>query len=245
LSNALLFYKNIVPVDRTQHKNWSLNPIANASFTKQAHAVLLLGTEFVEAAREYPIVFVRNAEYVTPVALLGLREGENLFVDAEGKWQARYIPSYVRRYPFVFAETADKQLLLSLDSEFAGLDQTGKTGQRLFDANGQETEFLKHTLGFVQAFQADFMRTHELCTELDKLGLFKDMNIQATLNTGERYNMNGFYVVDEQKLLALPEAEITRLFKSGILGAVYAHLMSLGNAAQLVNRLAESSTVSA
>lgn len=245
MSSSLLFYQNIVPLDRTQHKRWSLKPINDAAFTKQAHAVLLLGTEFVEAAREYPIVFVRNADVVTPVALLGLREGENLFVDAAGQWQGRYVPGYIRRYPFVFAETADKQLLLSLDDGYAGLDKSGKTGQRLFDDQGQDAELLKNMLAFVQAFQTDFVRTTELCAELEKLGLFKDMTIQATLNNGASYSMNGFYVVDEQALLNLAEADVARLFKRGMLGAVYAHLMSLGNVQQLVNRLSTTGSAAA
>lgn len=244
MSNTLQFYQNVVPVDRNQHKNWSLRSIPDAGFSRNTHAVLLLGTEFVEAAREYPIVFVRNGEQVMPLAMLGLREGENLFVDELGKWHARYIPAYVRRYPFVFSEVAGtQQLLLSLDSDYPGLDKEGKDGKRLFDQEGQETEFLKNMLTFSQGFQDDYLRTQQLCIELDKLGLFKDMNLEATLPNGNRFNMGGFLVINEQKLQELEQADLVHLFKTGILGAIYAHLMSLGNSVQLVNRLAEREEV--
>ncbi len=243
MSNTLQFYQTIVPIDRNLHKSWTLRATADAGFTRNAHAVLLLGSEFVEASREYPIVFVRNGDQVMPVAMLGLREGENLFVNEHGQWQARYVPAYVRRYPFTFAEVPGGQALLSLDTSYAGLDQEGKAGQALFDQDGKETDFLKNMLAFAQGFQDDYQRTRLVCAEIDKLGLFKGMNMQATLANGGSFNMGGFLVVDEQKLLQLDDATITNLFKSGLLGTLYAHLISLGNANQLVARLAERDVV--
>jgi hypothetical protein len=239
MSNSLQFYHDIVPIDRSLHKDWALNPIQDAGFSRNAHAVLLLGSEFVEASREYAIVFVRNGEQVMPVVMLGLREGENLFVGDNGKWDARYLPAYVRRYPFTFAEIPGGQGLLSLDSAYPGLDKEGKEGQRLFNEDGSDTDLIKNMLNFAQGFQDDYVRTGQVCAELDKLGLFNDMNIEATLTSGGRFNIGGFLVIDEQKLLALESQEVMSLFKSGIMGTIYAHMISLGNANQLINRLAE------
>lgn len=244
MNNNLQFYQDIIPIDRTLHQQWALSPLPNAEFSRSAHAVLLLGSEFVEASHEYPIVFVRNGEQVMPIALLGLRDGENLFVDAQGKWDARYIPAYVRRYPFTFTEVPGGHALLSIDKACLGLDKTGQIGQRLFDQEGKETDLLKNMLVFTQSYQEDYLRTRQLCTELDKLGLFKDMNMMATLPNGERFNMNGFLVVDEQKLLGLEQADITSLFRSGALGSIYAHLISMGNATHLMNKLAVRNAVS-
>lgn len=215
-----------------------MRPIPDAGFSRNAHAVLLLVAEFVEATREYPILFVRNGGQVMPVALLGLRESENLFVDEHGKWDARYFPAYVRRYPFTFSEAPGGQMLLSMDSSYSGLDKDGGEGQRLFEQGGKESGFLRNMIAFAQGFQEDYIRTRQLCADLDKLGLFKDMNMEATLSSGGRFNMGGFLVVDEQKLLGLEQQDITLLFKSGVLGSVYAHLMSLGNTNHLLNRMA-------
>lgn len=234
MSNAAKYYQNIVPVDRNLHTNWSVRPLADAGFCRGDHVVMLLASEFVEACREYPIVFLRNTTGIVPVAVLGLGESQNLFVNGQGQWEARYVPAYVRRYPFAFAETADGQLLLSLDGDYAGLDKAGKTGQRLFDQSGLETDFLKNMLDFVQRFQDDAMRTGLLCAELDQLGLFKSGN----LNNGGQVSLGGFLMVDEQKMAQLGEAEIASLFRSGALGAIYAHLISLGNVNSLAQRLA-------
>ncbi len=38
-----------------------------------------------------------------PAVLLGIRDQENLYVDDNGAWNAKYIPAFVRRYPFVFS----------------------------------------------------------------------------------------------------------------------------------------------
>lgn len=234
------FYKEIVPVDRTLHKNWTVRAIPDAGFTRNSHAVLVLASEFAELSREYPIVFVRNGDQVAPMAMLGLREGENLFVDEQGKWHARYVPAYVRRYPFTFSEVEGTgQLLLSLDPEYPGLSKDGGDGLRLFDEQGQDTDFLKGMLDFAQRFQDDYVRTLQFCKVLATLDLLKDMNVDAQLPTGARFNMGGFQIVDEEKLKALDNEEIARMFRNGMMGTIFAHLISLGNVTNLLPKLAE------
>lgn len=113
-------------------------------------------------------LFVRNGEQIAPVAMLGLRDGENLFIDDAGKWLGEYVPAYVRRYPFVFSETPEGQALLSMDSAYPGLDKSGgdTAPRRLFDAAGNETDFLKETLTFLEQFQAGYLRTMQFSAEL-------------------------------------------------------------------------------
>ena len=102
----LLFYKNPVPLNKNDHKDKKISSIGqNFMFAGQTNSVILAGVEFGEAAKEYPIVFSQAGDKVVPVALLGLRNEENLFVDDKGGWDGRYIPSFVRRYPFILAET--------------------------------------------------------------------------------------------------------------------------------------------
>lgn len=241
MSNSPHFYQNVVPIDRHLHANWSLSPLADAGFSRGSHAVPLLASEFVEAAREYPIVFLRNAGQLLPVAVLGLREGENLFVNEQGQWFARYIPAYMRRYPFIFADVAEGETWLAVDGDYPGLDKTGQSGQRLFDQDGQETAFLKNMLAFVQGFQDDYMRTVQLCAELERLGLFKE----ASLNTGGQVSMHGFLMIDEQKLMQLAQADVFKLFRGGAMGTLFAHLISLGNINHLAQRQAEREAAAA
>lgn len=115
---AFAFYQKVVALNSDVHRNmrFAANE-ANFLFARDTTAVLLAGVEFAEAGREYPIVFIRGQDQqLRPVALLGVRNGENLFVDEQGKWDARYIPAFVRRYPFVLAEGGAKgQLVVCID----------------------------------------------------------------------------------------------------------------------------------
>lgn len=102
----VLFYERPVPLNRTEHKDLRIKPIPNLKFASTVHSVPLTGVEFPAAARDLPILFGGlTVDSAGPLALLGLRENENLFINADGHWEANaYIPAFVRRYPFVLAE---------------------------------------------------------------------------------------------------------------------------------------------
>lgn len=231
------FYRQVVQLDREQHREWSLRPTQDAGFARNAHAVLALVTEFADLSREYPLVFVRNGERVFPVAMLGLREGENLFVESDGHWAARYVPAYVRRYPFIFSETPEGQLMLSIEESFAGLNKIGGEGVRLFDEDGKESEYLKQALEFSRRFQEGYNLSVGLGQSLDDMGLLKEMNLNAQLPDGMQIHMSGIYIVDEQKLQALTDVEVARLFRNGQLGLIFIHLASIGNVMALLPKL--------
>ena len=71
--------------------------------------------EFVAAQRSLPIVFTSGDDAI-PIALMGLNEGVNVFVDAEGKINLPnfYVPAYIRRYPYMLAKLTPNAEELSL-----------------------------------------------------------------------------------------------------------------------------------
>ncbi len=88
----LLFYENPVALNKVTHKDIKIKPGgSDFSFAKNTNSVILARVEFTEAAKEYPIVSAQAGESIVPVALLGLRNEENLFVKDDGTWDARYI----------------------------------------------------------------------------------------------------------------------------------------------------------
>jgi hypothetical protein len=168
---------------------------------------------------------------------VGLRSQDNLFVDGEGRWDARYIPAFVRRYPFVLAELPGRtDLALCVDEAFEGLNTV--EGEPLFDAMGKNTPFLQNALDFLSRYQAEYVRTEAFCQRLEQLGLLVEMNAKADLADGRSFTVNGLMIVDEQKLLALPDAAVLALFRSGELHLVSMHLVSLSNMQKLVDRMA-------
>ena len=111
-------------------------------FAKDVNSVPLLASEFDLSSTEYAIVFSGEGKDVMPAALLGIRDQENLYVDESGAWNAKYIPAFVRRYPFVFSTQDKNTFNLCLDEDFPGVNRKG-VGERLFDAEGERTQYLR------------------------------------------------------------------------------------------------------
>lgn len=232
--SELLFYERVVALNEQKHANLRVNPITRFEFARRANSVPILGAEFAECAREYPIVFTAGAGAMVPAVLLGLRESENLFVGADGKWDGLYVPAFIRRYPFAPGKDGEGKLLVCID-EAAGCFDTAK-GEPLF-VEGKPTKQLEHAMNFMREFQQGAAATEALGARLEALGVLRDADSVAQLNDGTRFRLTGLRVVDEAKLRALTPDVIHQLFIDGALGLIYAHLISLGNLVRLVNRL--------
>lgn len=231
-----MFYEKPVALNRETHKKSKIAPSNDFKFSAKTNSIVLTSIEFIEAAKEYPIVFAKMADgKIIPVALLSLRNDENLFVNADGKWDARYIPAFVRRYPFVLAEKSGDEFTVCIDEAFPGLND--KDGQPLFDEKGENTPFLKNALDFMNNYQAQFKRTESFVNRLKDLDLLTEMSAKAELAGGENYLLGGLMVVDEQKLLKLTPKKAHDLFQSGELGWIYAHLISLSNMSRLLDKM--------
>lgn len=244
----MLFYERAVALNRERHQKLRMEPLPNHfSFAAKTNAVLLASTELAEAARDYPIVFVgpEGGPYAL-AALVGLRNDENLLVDAAGKWDPQsYVPAFARRYPFVLAEGDDKAVLtVCVDEAYSGLNE--ERGEALFDDEGKESPYLQRVLDFLRAFHADMQRTRDFATRLHELGLLTSKVITIEQQRGgktERQLLEGLWVVDEEKLRGIDDARIVEIFRNGYMGWVYAHLLSLGNVRRLAARLDRASRV--
>lgn len=232
--SEMIFYERVVALSDQAHAALKVRPAKNFAYAARTNSVPLLAGEFFDCAREYPIVFARSAAGVLPAALLGLRENENLYVDAAGKWDARYVPAFVRRYPFVPGKGAQGELLVCIDEASPCFDNS--EGDALF-ADGKPTAQLEHAIKFLSEFHQAAAATEALGRRLEELGLLRQADSVAQLNDGSQFRLNGLNVVDETKLRALDRDTVQELFANGSLAVIYAHLMSLGNLAALVDRL--------
>jgi hypothetical protein len=240
--NKFAFYKKVVVLNSDVHRNLRFaSNEANFSFARDTTAVLMAGVEFAEAAREYPIVFIRGQdEQMRPVALLGVRDRENLFVDELGKWDARYIPAFVRRYPFVMADGgANGQLVVCIDESCPALN--AGHGELLINAEGKLEPRMNEVVQFLQNFQREFARTELITKQLDELGLFIQQGARFDTNTGETFQLNDFFLIDEAQFGQIADAKLPELFHSSALGLAYLHLASLGNMRKLLDRVSARS----
>ncbi|HMO68852.1 MAG TPA: SapC family protein, partial [Novosphingobium sp.] len=109
-----LFYTDLVPLNSRDHGAWRSRTTNQAKWLAGQHAVPLTVEEFPQAQRHFPIIFSAG-ENPVPLALMGLNEGINVFVEDDGTLRAPvYVPAYARRYPFLLAKLAPDSTELSL-----------------------------------------------------------------------------------------------------------------------------------
>lgn len=242
MSTQLLFYQNATPVSAERHKDLAVKSGVSYRFASGVNSVPLTAVEFAQASAEYPIVFAGAGDNVLPAVILGAQQTENLFIGDDGAWQGKYIPAFVRRYPFVFSSDKEgKTFVLHIDESFEGCNRQGR-GERLFDNDGQQTQYLKGVLNFLQDYQGRFQRTVEYCGRLKALDLLQPMQAQFNLTSGEKRSLSGFMTVDREKLKALPEADLMTMFRNDELECTYLHLHSLRHFGNMVDRIATRST---
>lgn len=237
MSTQLLIYETAFPVSNRRHANWSVEAGGSYSFSSKVNSVPLMAVEFPVAAGEYAIVFAGQGDAIMPAVILGMRGNENVYLDSKGGWQGKYIPAFIRRYPFVFSSDAEgKTLTLCIDEAFAGCNQQGR-GERLFGDDGKPTPYVDNVLKFLQNYQAQFLRTQAFCRKLKELDLLESMQANATLPSGERLSLTGFMAVDRKKLKALPGDKLSELAQSDELELIYLHLESIRNFSTMRDRL--------
>jgi len=242
LINSAL-YRDPQLLDSNLHRHKKLQGITDFSITQGMHAVYLTATEFPHAGLDFPIIFVNTGErladgkaMISPVALLGLVANENLQLNG-ARWDARYLPAFIRRFPFLTAGVQGSSSPgVFVDAAWSGFSDT--EGDPLFDAEGKPTPKLASAIEFLQRFDEEQQRTRMFCTRIVELELLKEMQADATLPSGESLKVEGFLTVDEAKLAALPDAVALELHRNGILMLLHAHLMSLVNVRHLVERKA-------
>lgn len=235
---TLLFYEKPVPLNVDVHLKARMGSIGtDARFAAQTNSIPLAAVEFIDTAREYPIAFTgQEGGAMFPIALVGVRHNENLFVNAENRWDGRYIPAFVRRYPFVLAEKQGADdFNVYIDEAYPGFG--ADDGERLFTDNGEHTPILKQALEFLSTYQGEITRTRVFVERLQALNLLIPRVLEVVRSNEAPMVLQGFSVVDEQRLAGLSDGDLLSLAREGYLALIYAHLGSLGNVSRLSERL--------
>jgi hypothetical protein len=223
-----LLFNDLAPLSSQQHATWKARRSETAPFLAKQHAIPVTVDEFAVAQRHYPIIF-SSGDNPVPLALMGLNEGVNTFVDDEGKLiQDTYVPAYVRRYPFLLARLRDEseELSLCFDPSAEAIGPFDE-GDALFEGD-QPTDATKAILGFCEQFEQAGQRTTAFMKELtdQKLLMDGEVSIQVTDND-QPFIYRGFQMVNEEKLRDLRGDALRKMMKSGLLPLVHAHMFSL------------------
>ena len=229
LTGNVLFYNQPEPLAAELHANLGVNPVEKPyAFVAESNIVPLTVTEFSPAALAFPIIFMGEAKL--PVAVMGLSQGQNLFVEDGVYRPDAYVPAYVRRYPFVFANDPSKQrLLLCIDRAAPFVVEGGASP--LFVGN-EPSEYTKTAMEFCNNFEQERHRTESFVKLLQDLDLFEVREAMFTPrdeqgNPQAPQRLAEYFAVSETKLKALSPEKLAELRDNGALGQIYAHLVSL------------------
>ena len=236
-----ILYNDLMPLSKLDHASWKVRPLESLDFIGTVHAIPLTTEELPIAMRFYPVVFSSGAEPV-PLALMGLNEGVNVFVGADGQPTPAnvYLPAYVRRYPYMLARLRPDADEMSLCFDpGSGLVGEFDEGTPLFEGE-EPTQQVKDILAFCEQFEVSAQRTQQFMKDLVEMGLLEDgeVTIQHP-QSSQPYLYRGFQMVNEAKLRELRGDQLRKMNQNGMLVLIHAHLFSLNLMSDVFNRQME------
>jgi hypothetical protein len=230
LSGQVMFYRQPEPLSIDRHRNLGAKRIERPfAFLLQAHVVPITVNEFGVAAGSYPVIFAGPDK--TPLAVMGARSGENVFVSPAGEVDPEaYLPAFVRRYPFVFAaDNSGERLVLCIDRAAPMIGENPDVP--LFNGD-QPSQYTQEAMEFCKEFERHRRATEEFLKIVTEYNLFENKTVTlANRNPdgteGPVQTIAEYFAIDEEKLNKLSNEQLLRLKESGALGPIYAHMVSL------------------
>ena len=231
-----LFYGSPVPLDRERHRGLRTGHLGRTfEFARGAHFVPALIDEFSPASREIPILFIPGPKHPSPVFMLGLRSGRNSLLAADGTMTTRYVPAYLRRYPFILGEAKGKDSVVCIDERNTVLSED--EGEPLFDENGQATPVLERAIRLTSDYFEAGKRTEAFVALLHELDLFHAITIE-TRSGSDGQTVHGLLAVNEARLYEISDEEFLNLRNQRLLAPIFAHFFSLSQ----IDRLREAAS---
>jgi hypothetical protein len=236
--NLPLFYRGIEPLNVAQHGQMRVRSTVDMGQIGSTHAIPLTTDEFALVQRHYPIVF-SIGDTPIPIALMGLNEGVNVFLDQDGRpLDANvYIPAYIRRYPFMLARLRpdSDELSLCFDPSSEAVGDFAE-GEALFNGD-QPSDATKAILQFCEQFESAGQRTGAFVEELKTSDLLMDGEVAIQPQGAEQpFIYRGFRMVDEEKLRNMRGDELRKMNQNGMLPLIFAHLFSLSQMREVFGR---------
>lgn len=230
LSGNVMFYNQPEPLSLDRHRGLGVKRVdAPFLFLLQAHVVPITVNEFGVAAASFPVIFAGPEK--TPLAVMGARAGDNVFVAPNGEVDPEaYLPAFARRYPFVFASDPNSDRLLVCIDRAAQM--VGENPEVPFFEGDQPSKYTQDAIEFCTEFERHRQNTEAFTKILTEFDLFEEKTVTLTGRNpdgseGAPQKVADYFAISEEKLNTLPPEAFLRLRDQGVLGPVYAHLVSL------------------
>lgn len=232
----MFLYEQPVLLNQEDHGELGLSIIDRPfDFAKSIKGVPLVAGEIQSAQKHYPVVF---SEFENPVliAIVGIIEDANLFVDETGDWDKRaYVPSYLRCHPFAFARRPGDEYAVVIDRSSRAITESPEIP--FFDGDDM-SDGTQARVDFCGQYNEERQRTQKFCERVKELGLLNGQRVTETLPDGEEVKIADYVTIDSRKLTALDKDKLQELHQDGSLSAIFAQLFSLENWNRLIARRA-------
>ncbi len=244
VSGKMFLYDAPELLNPEAHNGLGVSPVDQPfKFAAKVRALPLTVSEIAAASRFYPVVFM-SAEQPLPMAVVGLIDDHNLFINEDGRWEEEaYVPGYVRRYPFgIAAETDGERFAVVIDRGYEGLKYGGD--QPLFDG-AEPSAFTQNAIDFTKRYEEDRQMTNRFMEELKRFNVVSGQTAQYTPQgadgqaAGEPRAFAQYFGCDENAIKNLPDQQFLEMRQINILPILYSQLLSLSNWRLLVQRRAK------
>lgn len=235
---------NFVLLNNITHKNMRVIRDYLPAYGDNDMSAVTFPHEFRAIQNEYPIFFQKNPENgkFVAVALLGLRQNENLFLSESG-WDAQYIPVSVKRRPFLIGiqapkpgqDTSQSTRMVYVDMDSSRVNET--QGDAVFLPHGGYSPYLESMVEVLEYIQYGTDLNERFIDALLQHELLEIVTLEITLKNGDRNNLSGFYTINEDKLAALDGNVVASLHSQGYLEFIYMVLASHSNVVKLIARI--------
>lgn len=231
-----------VLLNNIEHKDVRIITRPSAELGDGVHRVLTFPSEYADVQREYPIFFRHDAassEYQS-VALLGLAEGENLFLE-DGRWTGAYVPAIIARGPFLIGfqeqevegETR-REPVVHIDLDDPRVNET--EGEPVFLEHGGNAPYLQHVAGLLRGIQQGIELSKPMFAAFERHGLIEPVNLEVDVLDDVQYVQKGYHTINRDRLAALDGEALAELNRAGFLEGAFLVLASLRNMPRLIER---------
>ena len=223
-----------VQLDNNTHRDLRVVTTRGAAWGDDQMTSPVFVSEFRNVQAHYPIVFQQadDGPGMQPVALLGLRFGENLFLEEHG-WDAAYIPLAFERGPFMIGRAGD-QLMVHVDMDSPRIGDG--IGEPVFLPHGGLTEYLEHINSVLAAIHQGVEAMPAFIAALLRHELLESFVLDIQAADGSQNRLAGFHTIHEERLAALDGPALAELHAAGWLAAIYMVLASTAHMRDLVDR---------
>lgn len=201
-----------------------------SAYTDYRHAagmtvVPVAAPEIGACAAHLPLVFVRDAAGKASLcALTGLTPNTNHCLDAENKWVAGYIPSFLRSHPFQLRKPpegkgAPDQMVLCVDAQSPWVSKTGSIS--FFAGEGMDASVAR-VFEFLSRMTKHHFKTAQAVAALDDADVLTDW----PMTTKDSAAIGGLLRVNDAAMNQLTGDQLARLQRIGALSIAYAQMLS-------------------